>query len=159
MTNEKASTSRGARFEARVHKAIERLERIGFVRDLRSQDYVKDRDGNSRKVDLSFVLCTWAVEILVSVECKSRNRPISLDQVDQIKVFKTELPERNIFWLVVEGDTGENVKVALESAGISLYVIDDLERIIDHMRRSFRKSRIKRLRRSTHMFSMMDPGV
>jgi len=133
MTKQRESTRRGSRFEARVRKSIKRLEKLGFARDLKSQDYVKDRDGNLRKVDLPFVLSTWAVEILISVECKSRNKPISLDQVDQIKVFKNELPERNIFWLVIEGDAGENVKIALESAGISLYNIADLERIIDHI--------------------------
>lgn len=106
---DKGSISRGSRFEIRVSQAIRRLETIGFAKDLKLQDRVKDRDGHARKVDLSFVLCTWAVEILVSVECKSRNKLITLDEVDQIKVFRRELPERNIFWLVVDGDAGATV--------------------------------------------------
>jgi hypothetical protein len=64
---------------------------------------------------------TSAVEILVSIECKAKGRTISLDDVDQLKTFKQELPERNIFWLVYDGTINDSLRRALKSHGISAY--------------------------------------
>lgn len=145
---------RGPLFESRVVDAIRSLEQIGFARGIRTQETVVDRDGHPRKLDVSFVLCTYAIELLVSIECKSRKRPLTLDDINQIKTFKHELPERNIFWLVVEGSAGENVIAALRSAGISYYEIEDLEARIGRIVDSYRNSGLPELRHQKDMFSI-----
>ena len=150
---------RGRGFEDRVTNAIKKLQKIGFACAIKAQDRVRDRDGNVRRVDITFVLCTWAIELLISVECKSRGRPVSLDDVDQIRVFKQQLPERNLFWVVSEGPIGENALRALKSAGISAYQIEELELIIGDICRAYKNTSIPQIRKGTRMLSKMMPTL
>lgn len=159
MKGHKPISDRGIKLETRMRAAIEKLEKIGFAHDIKVQDQVKDRDGNIRKVDLSFILCTCLVDILVTVECKSRERTLTLHEVDQLKVLKTELPGRNIFWLVVDGEVSETVRTALKSAGIIHYSIDGLEQIIESICNQYKGSEIPRLRAQASQLSVMCFGA
>jgi hypothetical protein len=151
------SQLRGSAFEQRVLSALQKLEQIGFARQIKLQDRVRDVDGHVRKIDISCILCTLVIDLRLSIECKSRERALSLDDVNQIKVFKRELPERNLFWLVVEGPVGTHVLEALKRAGISIYQIDDLESIINDIHAKYNTSGIESLRQTTRMLSMMSP--
>lgn len=157
QTKKTDSSNRGTRFEERVFLAITKLEQKGFAKRITLHDQVADRDGNTRTVDLTFILQVLFVEILVSVECKSRGRHLSLGEVDQIKTFKQELPERNIFWLVSEGGIGKNAAKALKKAGIAFYQIKDFEDIIDEI--CSRYDRVEWLRAHTRMLSGMCPSA
>jgi hypothetical protein len=157
MEEAESTNRRGYTFEESVYAEIRRLEEIGFARDIRRQERVRDRNGNYRKVDVSFILVTWAVEILVSIECKSKGRSISLDDVDQLMTFKRELPERNIFWLVYEGSVNSSVRRALKSNGISAYSGKELFRIIKSLVQAYANSGIEFLRQNTAMLSDLDP--
>ncbi len=148
----------GTNFEKRVFEILHHLVDAGLAKELRRQKYVKDRDGNTRKIDLSVVLCTNLVDLLVSIECKRKRRSLSLDDVDQIKTFKRELPVRNLFWLVYDGVINDSVRRALQNNGISAYSGDELERIVTDVVNTFRSSAgaINQARSQIRHFSVMD---
>jgi hypothetical protein len=154
-----AGISRGPRFEERVCDALRLLENVGLATDIKRQDYVEDRDRNQRKVDISVTLRTNIVHIRVSMECKSRERTITLDEIDQIKMMRLELPERNIFWLIYEGQLGQNAAKALRRAGIATYSIEQFERIIDSICSARKEWHIDSLATKTARFSSMDPNA
>lgn len=147
------SNLKGKNFEERVFIAIQRLEDLGFARELKFQDKVLDKNGNSRKIDISFILCTDMIELRISVECKSRERNLTLDDINQIKIFKSELPERNLFWIVTDSNAGENVLKSLKNDGISFYEINELELIISNLCKDFKNSNIITLRRTKEGFN------
>lgn len=128
MTN-----TRGVEFEKRVFESLNRLAELGLAKDIICQDHVVDRDRNIRKIDYTFVLRTNLADLLITIECKSKKRPLSLDDVDQIKIFKQELPERNLFWLVSEGSINTSASLALKSNGIKVYTIEELEDIVESL--------------------------
>lgn len=125
------STKMGSTLESRVARILGKLVSAGLARNLQSQDRVRDSNGCIRKIDFSMTLCTNLVEIDVTIECKYKTKPLSLDDIDQIKTYKRELPERNIFWLVYEGSLSDNVREALKNLGISAYSVDELRAIVD----------------------------
>jgi hypothetical protein len=118
-----------------------------------------DRDGQTRKIDITFVLHTWAVDILVTVECKSHATALTLDEVDQLKVYKHDIPTRNVFWLVTDGHVSSSAAEALKSAGIAIYHVQELEDIVGAICRDSRSLRILGLRRLAARFSRMSHGT
>jgi hypothetical protein len=150
---------RGSVFEDRVLSAIKKLEAIGFAKALTFQDRVRDQDGNVGEIDIAFVLHTHLIDLLISVECKGRERPISLAVINQIKVLKEGLPERNLFWLVVEDAADANSLTSLSGAGIALYDIDTLEELINNIDNKYRKSDIGKARFEAKMLSKIWPSM
>jgi hypothetical protein len=141
----------------RAKSSIGTLSEIGFARDIELGEEIVDRDGNSRKVDLSFILTTWAVEIRVSAKCVSGM--VTIQQVDEITSLKAHLADRNIFWLITEQEPSPELKSTLKAAAISVYAIKDLEEIIKGIIRAYKGSRIEELRRQTRMFSVLSPDM
>jgi hypothetical protein len=146
-------------FEERVLLAIKKLEAIGFAKALTFQDRVRDQDGNVGKIDIAFVLHTHLIDLLISVECKGQERPISLADINQIKVLKQGLPERNLFWLIVEDAADANSLTSLSGAGIALYDIDTLEKLISDINDKYRKSDIGKARCEAKMLSKIWPSM
>jgi hypothetical protein len=149
---------RGSVFEERVLSAIKKLEAIGFAKALTFQDRVRDQDGNVGKIDIAFVLHTHLIDLLISIECKGRERPISLVDINEIKLLKQGLPERNLFWLVVEDAADANSLKSLGGAGIAIYDIDTLEELIDDINNKYRKSDIGKARFEAKMLSKIWPS-
>lgn len=121
---------RGVQFEARVLALIRRLERVGLATNVEHSTVVIDKSGVPRQVDISFTLRTLVVDIRVTVECKSKTRSLSLEDIDQIRLLRASLPARSIFWLVSESGLSANAASALLADGISHYAYKDLSRRI-----------------------------
>jgi hypothetical protein len=153
--------NRGTNFEDKVYALLLELETVGLVHSVKKPDYIKDWYGNTRRVDVSFYLRSIAVEVLISVECKSHERPLAIDQIDQIRTFKNDLPRRNIFWLVFEGELNQNVMKTLKESGISYYSYDELKGLISSIKKSIEdnKKEILSLISRIRMFSTMDPSA
>jgi hypothetical protein len=149
----------GSVFEERVLSAIKKLEAIGFAKALTLQGRVRDEDGNVGKVDIAFVLHTHLIDLLISVKCKGRERPISLADINQIKVLKQGLPERNLFWLVVEDAVDVSSLTSLSGAGIALYDIDTLEEAINDINNKYKKSDIGKARFEAKILSKIWPSM
>lgn len=150
---------KGRDFERKIFILINGLEEVGLAKSIKLQDHVTDRDGNQRKIDLTFILCTNLVEINITVECKSKTRTISLDDIDQIKTFKNELPERNVFWFIYEGTINDNVRKSLRAKGISYYSYTQFEQIVKSILKKYSKlkGKIDSSKSVATMLSMMNP--
>lgn len=148
----------GSSLERRTESIIQKLVDVGLAKQLCLHDTAQDRDGLGREIDLTFVLCTNLVDVRVSVECKSRKKPLSLADIDQIKTFKRDLPGRNVFWLVFQGALGANARDALSKSGISFYSVQELETIVAGIVTEYHKRRegVHAAQQSIHRFSMLD---
>jgi hypothetical protein len=170
-----SSSLRGTQFERRVLRCLEALGVAGFASQIRHQEQVNDRDGNRRKVDISFILPTSVMDLHITVECKSKRRILSLDDVDQLRLLKLSLPRRNLFWLISEGAVNSSVRLALEGAGIGYYSIKKFEEIVSDIVIQSKEYLIdagdlenvagsksldlQALRLHFHRFSAMHPGL
>jgi hypothetical protein len=151
--------SRGYLLEDKVAELLEHLGSRGLARDIKKNAYVKDRDGNMRKLDISFVLITDLVEINVTIECKSKDNPLSIDHTDQIKTFARDIPGRNIFWLITEAGLNAHATTAVQLAGISHYTLTELRSLIETIIKRYDSLGIEGLRTASTMFGRMHAAL
>jgi len=150
---------RGYLLEDKVAELLGHLGNRGLARDIKKNAYVKDRDGNTRKLDISFVLVTDLVEINVTIECKSRDSALSIDHTDQIRTFARDIPGRNIFWLITEAGLNASASTAVQQAGISHYTIAELRDLIETIIKRYDSLGIESLRSASAMFSGMHAAL
>jgi hypothetical protein len=125
----------GTELERAVYRLLSQLEEVGLVYDLRMPDYVEDVHKHLRRLDLSFHLRGVGIDVLINIECKGRKRPLTADQLDQLKTFKSEILDRNIFWFVYDGELTQSARETLDDCGIPYYRLDELDAAIAQVRR------------------------
>ena len=146
-------------FEQRVSVAIQKLEDTGLARSLTSWEKVEEQNGNEKPIDISFVLDTLIKDLKISIACCSRTRSISLQDINEVMELKSELPDKHIFWLVVEGSVNKKAHAVLKLAGITLHPIDKFESIISEIYTRYQTSNLNELRKMTAMISELRPAL
>ena len=140
-----SSTAIGRALEDRVHDALNRLQRVGAVREVFRQHATKDRDGANRKLDFSFVLVTPPIDVNITVECKNTSRRIGVSDIDQIRSYKRDIPSRNVFWIIASQPTTASASKLLDSLGIRAFTIEKFENVTNEIEEMYRSKEMKRL--------------
>lgn len=153
--------TRGRSFEQKVFGVLRKLEQAGFARDLEMPAALVDRAGLTRRIDIAFTLVTDLIDIRILVECKARERNLSIGDVDQLRTLRMSLPKQNIYWLVSSGRISKTAQTALRDVGISFYQFNDLqERVQKAVRVARKRTRaLQELRKYCARFNVLWDGA
>jgi hypothetical protein len=146
-------------FEQRVFIAIQKLEDTGLATSSTSREKVEEQNSIVSPVAISFVLDVLIKDLKICIACSGRASSISLEDINKIKELKSELPDRHVFWLVVEGSVNKKAHAVLKSAGITLHPIAKFESIISKIYTRYKTSNLNELRRMTAMIGQLRPAL
>jgi len=134
----------GKDFEEQVIKLFKSLEEVGVVSIIGSNMKIKDKDGNSREIDILVKFLGQGFSLDVCVECKKRKR-VKIDVIDRIRSLR-QTTQYNNFMIISDTDISKPTKEAAERDNIPILLFDDFQSYVENV--MSREEELEAFRRS-----------